>query len=84
MSNGSLPEYLRGNPDVDKLLNAARGSTDPAVRLQNYNAARAILSKESPIIYLYDPTWIYAMGKGVTGFVPYPDGLIRLAGVAKS
>jgi len=82
--NGSLNDAKYCNPDVDKLLNAARGSTDPAVRLQNYNAARAILSKESPIIYLYDPTWIYAMSKGVTGFVPYPDGLIRLAGVAKS
>jgi peptide/nickel transport system substrate-binding protein len=82
--NGSLNDAKYCNPDADKLLNAARASTDPAVRKQNYDAARAILSKQSPIIYLYHPTWIYAMSKSVTGLVPYPDGLIRLAGVAKS
>jgi len=81
--NGSLNDAKYCNADVDKLLNAARGSTDSAVRLKNYDDARTVLSKESPIIYLYHPTWIWAMAKGVTGFVPYPDGLLRLAGVAK-
>jgi peptide/nickel transport system substrate-binding protein len=82
--DGSLNDAKYCNADVDNLLNAARASTDDVVRKQNYDAARAILTKESPIIYLYHPTWIWAMSKGVTGFVPYPDGLIRLAGVAKS
>ena len=81
--NGSLNDAKYCNADTDKLLNAARASTDDKVRKQNYDAARAILSKESPIIYLYHPTWIWAMSKGITGFVPYPDGLIRLGGVAK-
>ena len=81
--NGSLNDAKYCNADTDKLLNAARASTDDTVRKQNYDAARAILSKESPIIYLYHPTWIWAMSKGITGFVPYPDGLIRLGGVAK-
>ncbi|HWJ73739.1 MAG TPA: ABC transporter substrate-binding protein [Kaistia sp.] len=82
--NGSLNDAKYCNADVDKLMNAARASTDPAVRKQNYDAARTILSKESPIVYLYHPTWIWATKKSVTGFVPYPDGLIRLGGVAKS
>ncbi|MDR3471068.1 MAG: ABC transporter substrate-binding protein [Devosia sp.] len=81
--NGSLNDTKYCNPDVDKLLNAARASTDDGVRKKNYDAARAILSQEDPIIYLYAPTWIWAMSKAVTGFVPYPDGQIRLAGVAK-
>ena len=82
--NGSLNDAKYCNADVDKVLNAARSSTDAAVRKQNYDAARSILTKESPIIYLYHPTWIWAMNKAITGFVPYPDGLIRLGGVAKN
>lgn len=81
--NGSLNDAKYCNPDVDKLLNAARGSTDTAVRMKNYTDAEAILSKDGPIVYLYHPTWFYAMNKDITGFVPYPDGLIRLAGVSK-
>ena len=77
--NGSLNDAKYCNADTDKLLNAARASTDDKVRKQNYDAARAILSKESPIIYLYHPTWIWAMSKGITGFVPYPDGAARAA-----
>lgn len=83
VTGGSLNDTKYSNPDVDKLLNAARASTDPAVRLKNYDAARTILAADEPIVYLYAPTWIWAMAKDVTGFTPYPDGLIRLAGVAK-
>ncbi|MGA3305799.1 MAG: ABC transporter substrate-binding protein, partial [Stellaceae bacterium] len=80
---GSLNDTKYCNPDVDKLLNAARGSTDPAVRKKNYDAARAILAQDEDIVYLYAPTWIWAMNKKITGFTPYPDGLIRLVGVAE-
>ena len=82
--DGSLNDAKYCNPETDKLLNAARASTDDTVRKQNYDAARAILSKEGPIVYLYHPTWIWAMSKAITGFEAYPDGLIRLGGVAKS
>lgn len=81
---GSLNDAKYCNPAADKALNAARASTDPATRLKDYGDADAVLSKDGPIVYLYAPTWIWAMKKSVTGFVPYPDGLIRLAGVAKS
>ena len=40
--------------------------------------------RDLPLIYLYHSTWIWGMGKDVTGFVPYPDGLLRLEGVSKS
>jgi len=72
------------NPEVDKLLNAARTTTDTAARKTAYDAALAILNEDLPILYIYHQSWIWALNKGVTGFVPYPDGMIRLEGVSKS
>ena len=80
---GGLNDVKYCNPDVDKALNAARQSTDSAVRKQKYDAANAILSKDLPIIYFGHQSWIYAYKKSVTGFVPSPDGMIRLVGVKK-
>lgn len=81
---GGLNDNKYCNPDVDALLNAARTSTDLAVRKQKYDAAEAILNQDLPIIYLYHQTWIWALSKNMSGFVPYPDGMIRLQGVTKS
>jgi peptide/nickel transport system substrate-binding protein len=53
------------------------------VRKKNYDAARAVLAQDEDIVYFYAPTWIWAMNKKITGFTPYPDGLIRLVGVAE-
>ena len=69
------------DPEIDRLLNEARTSNDPAVRRQSYDAARAILAEELPLIYLYHQTWIWALSDAVEGFTPYPDGMIRLEGV---
>ncbi len=78
---GGLNDSKFCDPEVDRLLNEARVSTDPAVRKQSYDAAQAILQEELPIIYLYHQTWLWALQDDVQGFVPYPDGMIRLAGV---
>jgi len=43
--------------------------------------ATAILDDELPIIYFGHQSWIWAFKKSVTGFVPSPDGMIRLVGV---
>ena len=72
------------NPDVDKLLNEARQSPDDAVRKQKYDAAMAIIQDDMPMAWIGHQSWIWAMNKKVTGFVPYPDGMIRLAGVKKA
>lgn len=69
------------DPEVDRLLNEARASTDPEVRKESYDAARAILQEESPIVYLYHEVWIWAYSDKIEGFQPYPDGMIRLEGV---
>jgi peptide/nickel transport system substrate-binding protein len=69
------------NADVDAALNAARTSNDLATRKASYDAANKILSDDLPIVYLYHPTWLWALRSDVTGFVAHPDGMIRLAGV---
>ena len=66
---------------VDALLDEARTGDDIEARKASYDAAREILAEERPIIYLYHPTWIWALRDEVSGFVPYPDGMIRLEGV---
>ncbi|SIQ37382.1 peptide/nickel transport system substrate-binding protein [Rhizobium sp. RU35A] len=81
--NAGLNDTKYCNPEVDKLLNAARASTDETVRKQKYDAAAAILNDDLPMIYLGHQSWIWAMKKSVSGFVPNPDGMIRLTGMKK-
>ncbi|CTQ31997.1 ABC transporter substrate-binding protein [Jannaschia rubra] len=69
------------NEEVDRLLNEARTLADEGERKALYDQARAILQEEAPIVYLYHDTWITGLDKSVEGFVPYPDGMIRLEGV---
>jgi peptide/nickel transport system substrate-binding protein len=78
---GGINDSKYCNPEIDKLLDAARVSTDEADRKAKYDAALAILAEDLPIIYLYHQTWIWALDKKVEGFVAYPDGMIRLENV---
>jgi peptide/nickel transport system substrate-binding protein len=79
---GGLNDSKYCKPEIDDLLNGARVSNDPAVRKQSYDAATAILAEDMPIIYLYHQTWLWALSDKVQGYVPYPDGMIRLQGVS--
>jgi len=69
------------NADLDKNLNAARMTTDPAERATLYANAAAIYLDERPALVLYHFKWLWGISRKVTGFVPNPDGLIRLAGM---
>ena len=80
---GGINDAKYCNAEVDTLLNDARTSTDNAVRKEKYDAAAKILNDDLPIIYLGHQSYIWAMDKDVTGFVAYPDGMIRLEGVKK-
>jgi len=82
-TGAGLNDSKYSNPEVDKLLLEARQSQDNAVRKQKYDAAEAILSQDLPIIFLGHQAWIWAYNKKVSGFVPAPDGMIRLVGVKK-
>jgi len=79
---GGINDAKYCNPEVDELLNAARTSNDQATRKQSYDAALAILNRDLPIIYLFHETWLWAFTDKLQGFVPYPDGMIRLKGVS--
>lgn len=80
-SGGNLNDGRYGNPQVDQWLLTARQSGDPAQRKALYSQVVQQLQSDMPIAYLYYEPRIFGMSKRVTGFTPYPDGLIRLAGV---
>ena len=80
-SEGGINDAGYSNPEVDRLLNEARMTNDPATRKEDYDAARDILDEDLPIVYLYHPVWIWAYDDAIEGFTPYPDGMIRLEGV---
>ncbi|MEM1428299.1 MAG: ABC transporter substrate-binding protein [Pseudomonadota bacterium] len=81
-TGGGINDSHFSDPEMDRFLNEARLSTDPAVRKESYSAAIAMQQEEMPIIYLYHPVWIWALGTNVDGFTAYPDGMIRLHGVS--
>ena len=69
------------NPEFDRLLDEARSITDTAKRKTLYDKAIAILGQDKPVIYLFHNPWVFGMAAKLDGFTPYPDGIIRLAGV---
>jgi peptide/nickel transport system substrate-binding protein len=80
-TGGGINDTKYSNPAVDKELNASRVVYDVAARKVHFDAAGKILRDELPLIYLYLPAWIWALSAKVDGFVPNPDGMIRLANV---
>ncbi len=80
-TGGGINDTKFSNPIVDKELNASRLVYDVAARKAHFDAAAKVLREELPLVYLYLPAWIWALSNKVDGFVPNPDGMIRLAGV---
>ncbi|HZB90857.1 MAG TPA: ABC transporter substrate-binding protein [Stellaceae bacterium] len=69
------------NPALDREIDAARATEDPHQRAQLYAKVAQTVLSDRPVIYLYHRRWIYAYSKHLTGFTPYPDGLIRPQGL---
>jgi peptide/nickel transport system substrate-binding protein len=69
------------NPEVDKALDDARLTSDQAKRKEIYEKAAKILLTENPIIYLYHRKVLIAQTARLEGFVPVPDGLVRVVGL---
>ena len=67
------------NPDVDRLIEEARASTDLAERRQLYGQMMEIVREEAPIIYLYRQKNLTGVSSGVAGVEVYGDGLLRFA-----
>ncbi|PZX16946.1 peptide/nickel transport system substrate-binding protein [Palleronia aestuarii] len=81
-TNGGINDSGYSNEEVDRLLNEARQTNETEERKALYAEARGILNEDLPIVYLWHDTWLWALSDRVQGFVPYPDGMIRLEGVS--
>ncbi|MBM3596679.1 MAG: ABC transporter substrate-binding protein [Alphaproteobacteria bacterium] len=67
-----------GNPEVDKLLDAANTETDTAKRSAMYQQAQAIVNDEAPLIFLWLPQDVYGASARLKGWQPSPRGVIKL------
>jgi peptide/nickel transport system substrate-binding protein len=70
------------NPKFDEILNKAREVTDVTARQSLYRDLTDVYLTDRPHIVLYHVKWLWGLSDKVSGFVPTPDGLIRLRGVA--
>lgn len=69
------------SPQLDKLLLDQQGEVDRAKRLRAFADICKLLYTEGPVVYLLNDVEIYGVRDRVTGFVAYPDQLIRLYSV---
>ncbi len=78
-TGGVLNEASYSNPQVDKLLDEQRATTDEARRRAALRAAERIFVLEDParIWYRFGAAQVLT-AKSVQGLEPYPDALVRL------
>ena len=69
------------DPALDALLNQAKATTVPDERRVLYHRVAEIYLDARPHIFLYHYKLLWALNARVDGFMPYPDGLIRLQGM---
>lgn len=73
---GNMSFYT--NPEVDRLLEIGRTSTDQEERKQAYLDAQAIVWEEVPCIFLQCPEDLYAYSSDLQNFGVYSDGDLRI------
>jgi peptide/nickel transport system substrate-binding protein len=73
------PRYC--NADFDALVTKARQTPDPAERKKLYDQATEHLLRDLPRLHLWHRRVFTGYSARVTGFTPYPDGIIRLRGL---
>ena len=66
------------NPEVDRLLNAARAIADAEARVAVYTRVREILAEDEPYLFLFHNKWIWVHSTKLNGFVAHPDGITRV------
>jgi len=72
------------NPQVDKDLEDARTATDQSRRKQLYDDAQRLLVQDAAYVFIYHQPAEQISSTRVHGYVLFPDGMPRLAGVWKS
>lgn len=70
------------DPAMDRLLDDARLTSDFGKRRDLYSQVWRKQREDMPLLYLWIASNNVGVKRGVTGFVPVPDGLVRLTGVS--
>lgn len=58
---------LYANRDVDKLIEKARAESDLTARAEDYQQLQALMNNELPAIFLYQPSYAFAISPAVKG-----------------
>ena len=82
-SKGTTNRVNYKNPEMDKLLDAGRATTDKAERLKIYHQVNNLLAKELPYLFLWYFDNVALVNPQVKGLKPIPDGLLRMHSVWK-
>lgn len=69
------------NPEVDKLLAAARVETDNDKRLTYYKDVQNILNEQAPAAFIYHQSYLTGVSKNITGFTIDATGIYKLRDV---
>jgi peptide/nickel transport system substrate-binding protein len=81
-SRGGQNDGRYSNPEVDRLLDAARTELDPERRRALYAQMWEIaLRQDRHRMYLWHRKNIFIHTARLSGYVPVPDGMIRFAGM---
>ncbi len=83
-TDGAYNDGHYSNAQVDNLLDQARTRNDVAFRRAAYAKMWDQVAQDDPVIYLWAPRNIVGMSKAIAGFVPVPDGMIRLQGLSRT
>jgi peptide/nickel transport system substrate-binding protein len=81
---GGFNSGYYSNPEVDKLLEAARKSTDQAERAQLYKEMQMIVQEDAPWAFIANWKQNAVTTSGVEGFKLQPSFFLLLSGVSKS
>jgi peptide/nickel transport system substrate-binding protein len=82
-SKGSINLVKFNEPEMDKLLESGRATTDKAERLKIYRQISNKLARELPYLFLTYFENIALASPKVRGVAPVPDGLLRVYSVWK-
>jgi ABC-type transport system substrate-binding protein len=82
-SKGVVNRTAYNNPEMDKLLDESRSTTDAEARLALYHKINNILARDLPYLLLWYFDNYALVSPSVHGIVGVPDGLIRLPSVWK-
>jgi peptide/nickel transport system substrate-binding protein len=83
-SNGSQNSTKYSNPEVDRLLDAARVSTDQAERRKIYSQAQEIIVRDLPYVPLFFSAEYAAMRGNVHNHAWIPDDIPRFREIWKT